>query len=435
MGAGSSNAEQTVEIQDNVTEEELPKFKDVAKKVSPSVVETEQKPKQKINETDPQSDNESLSEHSTNVSTDIVPPTKTTALVPAMPRVVPMDYESEPEETNTTGDGTHSPTYLDEFGFVITEQYEEVDESPKRLQKWEEMTMNWDVYVRTKGDKMKKRVRKGIPNVYRMVVWARLCKSELYKNKFNKRMTNGESYYKSLLTKAPDPKHLTIIHNDLDRTFPRHAMFSSRKGDGQNLLYNVLYAYACHDRTVGYCQGMGFLAALFLMYYTEEDAFYCLFACLNDTLYDMRGLYMEGFPSLRERFFQLDYLLKKECPKLHEKFHENGIDAIFYSQKWFMTNFIAGSKGFPNVLKVWDCFLSEGYKITFRVALALLKMKEKELENVEDYEGLMRGMQDTQLPDDILERAFEFRFSRRDLRKASEEYKKTLTPEQKEDRV
>ena len=48
---------------------------------------------------------------------------------------------------------------------------------------------------------------------------------------------------------------------------------ASKSGRGKESLRNVLYAYANHDSDVGYTQGMGFIAALFLMLMTEDDAF------------------------------------------------------------------------------------------------------------------------------------------------------------------
>jgi hypothetical protein len=39
--------------------------------------------------------------------------------------------------------------------------------------------------------------------------------------------------------------------------------------------------YACLDPEVGYCQGMAFIAALFLTYMPEDYAFYCFYATLN----------------------------------------------------------------------------------------------------------------------------------------------------------
>lgn len=44
-----------------------------------------------------------------------------------------------------------------------------------------------------------------------------------------------------------------------------------------------------YNTEVGYCQGMSQIAALFLMYMDEEDAFWCLHALLVDKKHSMHG--------------------------------------------------------------------------------------------------------------------------------------------------
>jgi hypothetical protein len=72
---------------------------------------------------------------------------------------------------------------------------------------------------------------------------------------------------------AGDKLHeaLDVVEKDLDRTFPHHDMFAARDGPGQRDLRAVLRAYAMHNPTVGYCQGMGMLAGALLM---QVAAFY-----------------------------------------------------------------------------------------------------------------------------------------------------------------
>ena len=69
-------------------------------------------------------------------------------------------------------------------------------------------------------------------------------------------------------------------------------------------MYNVLRAYSMHDAEVGYCQGMGFLVAMFLGYMQEEDAFWMLHACIRGFpgLPDsaMRGLYLPQMSKVHE---------------------------------------------------------------------------------------------------------------------------------------
>ena len=48
----------------------------------------------------------------------------------------------------------------------------------------------------------------------------------------------------------------------------RTAIFSHKCR--QQALFNVLKAYAVYNPEIGYCQGMGFISALLLMYMAEE---------------------------------------------------------------------------------------------------------------------------------------------------------------------
>lgn len=59
------------------------------------------------------------------------------------------------------------------------------------------------------------------------------------------------------------------IVKDIHRTMPGHILFEE-KGQGRQMLTNVLLAYSMYNPEVGYCQGMGFITAMFLMYMTEE---------------------------------------------------------------------------------------------------------------------------------------------------------------------
>jgi hypothetical protein len=71
------------------------------------------------------------------------------------------------------------------------------------------------------------------------------------------------------------------IERDIDRTFPRHILFVENNGQGQLSLRKLLRWYAILDPEVGYCQGMGFLAGLFLTYMIEEHAFYTFYSVLT----------------------------------------------------------------------------------------------------------------------------------------------------------
>lgn len=366
--------------------------------------------------------NESIPEHSTSIGDLDIDDNENGELVPSIQRPINSDNESDTEKGDD-GAEEEIEEQFDEYGFAVEGNYEIDLDSPERLLKWQEMTNDWDTWVRKKHTRLKERIRKGIPNAYRTVAWAKLVKSDVYKHHCNK---IRKDYYKWLVTKQkPAQDALSVIQVDLDRTFPRHELFKNRKGDGQNQLYHVLYAYACHDQELGYCQGMGFLAALFLMYYTEEDAFYCLLSLLNNPKYDMRGLFLENFPLLNERFFQFDELLKQHFPKLQKHLADFDVTPQFYALPWFMSVFLYHNVNFSITARIWDAYLSEGYKVVFRIGLAIMKEKRSEILKLKNLESLVKTMQKAQsdIPPDVMKKAFAISLSRKDLKKASIKYK------------
>jgi hypothetical protein len=86
-------------------------------------------------------------------------------------------------------------------------------------------------------------------------------------------------YYK--LRNQVDPQHDYRIQKDLHRTFPDHPLFDAPTKYGQVALRNILTAYSAYDSEVGYCQGMGFIAAILIMHMrTEEIAFWAFVAVM-----------------------------------------------------------------------------------------------------------------------------------------------------------
>jgi len=278
--------------------------------------------------------------------------------------------------------------YFDKYGFQISKDEREavlaeakskakreaVRKENERLQKWLRMIAQMKAGKKVSAKKLKSRCRKGIPDAIRGEVWMRLSGAQKLMDQ------NPGKYVQMLKTEEPDEKIAGVIQRDLNRTFPKHDLFNAAKTGrplaGQDLLKNVLYAYAIYDREVGYCQGMGFIATLFLLYVREEAAFWLLVAVLRDEgIYKLRGTFAHGLPLLQQRYFELDYLLKQFLPNLHALFTENGLMATLYSSKWFMTGF-AYDFPFDAVVRIWDMYLSEGTKILFRVSLQCLKDNE-----------------------------------------------------------
>ena len=234
-----------------------------------------------------------------------------------------------------------------------------------RTEKWQDMLNNYQKYQTTKRAKLKSRTRKGIPDSLRSIVWQLFAGTDKLKEK---------NLFENLNKQELDKDIETVIIKDLDRTFPSCQLFKEKYGMGQRKLYRVLSNYSKYNKVLGYVQGMGYLAAIFLLYMDEESSFYMLHSLVKN--YGFEGLYKEGFPDLKKKFYVLLNLEKKYIPKIYDIFKRDGVYISIYASQWFLCLFSKDLK--PNILvRIFDVFLFEGFKVIYRFALAFLKLKEK----------------------------------------------------------
>lgn len=295
----------------------------------------------------------------------------------------------------------------------------------ERELKWVAMVRKWDKFLRDSPEVVKRRVRKGIPDSMRALVWPTFVGGFERKKQF-------PALYQTLL--AQESEHQDVIRRDINRTFPNHIFFrepgdkdGSTHSIGRESLYNVLKAYSLYDKEVGYCQGMGFLVGIFLMYYSEEDAFWMLHAVLRGEKHFLNGLYFQPFPLLFQMFFQLDGLIKHFMPRLWKHFKANEVECQLFATQWFITVF-SYNLPFDVVLRIWDIFLLEGPKFMFRLAIYFLQRHEKALLK-DDFPGIVMRLKEIHkeesLPtniDDIFTESLKIKLSHKRLDKLAKKY-------------
>ena len=186
--------------------------------------------------------------------------------------------EGEVEEPSVVDTTTTEGPRLDKRGFLIKEgtqsaTEEEIPVSKKRVKKnaakeekralkWISLFSDWDESFVKSYERIVKLCDQGIPDSVRGEAWKHLSgiASE----------GRDDQLYHNLLKQ--DKWEITTkiqIEKDIHRTMPGHILFQE-KGQGRAMLTNVLLAYSAYNPEVGYCQGMGFATAMFLMYMTEE---------------------------------------------------------------------------------------------------------------------------------------------------------------------
>ena len=285
-----------------------------------------------------------------------------------------------------------------------------------RIEKWNYMIENYKEFSTNKKKKaiLKSRTRKGIPDCLRGYVW------QLFANK-------DKYYVKGLyqqLEKEPVKEDLEIvIIKDLDRTFPLCQFFREKYGNGQRKLYKVLSAYSKYNKEVGYVQGMGFITAVFLIYMDEESSFYMLHCLMKK--YKLEGLYFDGFPDLKKKCYVFLKLQKKYINAIYNLFKKESIMPTMYVSSWFISLF-ARTFDFHITLRIYDCFFLEGFKVIYRMALALLKLNEPYFFKAKKGEvlPLIYKCYENIDVEELLKVGFGFNISRNFIDKCEEEFEK-----------
>ncbi|XP_010885020.2 growth hormone-regulated TBC protein 1-A [Esox lucius] len=225
-----------------------------------------------------------------------------------------------------------------------------------------------------KSIKVKRYVRKGVPNEHRGLVWmsASGAQNQLEKN---------PGYYHSLLDASRqqhDPKLVDTIHTDLNRTFPDNIQFRNTSNPClQKSLYNVLLAYGHHNPAVGYCQGMNFIAGyLIIITKDEEKSFWLMDALLGRILPDYYTSAMLGLKTDQE---VLGELVRTRAPAVSQAMGQHNVMWTLVVSRWFICLYI-DVLPVETVLRIWDCLFYEGSKILFRVALTLIQSQQAEVQ-------------------------------------------------------
>uniref|UniRef100_A0A2M4A9C5 Putative ypt/rab gtpase activating protein n=1 Tax=Anopheles triannulatus TaxID=58253 RepID=A0A2M4A9C5_9DIPT len=215
-------------------------------------------------------------------------------------------------------------------------------------------------------------VIEGIPDQLRREVWL------IFSGAVHMKMMNP-GLYQELVTRAKDqnPVSFEEIERDLHRSLPEHPAFQTNIGI--TALRRVLQAYALRNPEIGYCQAMNIVTSVFLIYCDEEDAFWIL-SCLCESL--LPDYYNDRVVGAQIDQGLLDELIAAQLPSLHVKLTELGMIRMI-SLSWFLTIFLSVMP-YESALHIIDCFLCDGAKVIFIIALKILEWNQDKLLNCND---------------------------------------------------
>ncbi len=185
-----------------------------------------------------------------------------------------------------------------------------------------------------------------------------------------------------------DPEYEWIIERDIERTFTSISHFQKGR-EGALKLRKILRTIAVYFmKSVGYCQGMNFVAASILTNLNREDfAFWMLVRMFQRK--QLSQLYCEHTEMKQVRLlcFVLEASLRFYHYDFWNHFAEKGIHLEYCTSKWFLTMFAYDSE-LELALTAIDLFIIDGWKALVRIALALLVVSEEDFQN-KDYDEAM----------------------------------------------
>ena len=135
------------------------------------------------------------------------------------------------------------------------------------------------------------------------------------------------------------------IAKDVDRTWPRHRWLDS------GALQRVLVAFSQHNASIGYCQGLNSIAACFLLFMGEVDAFWCLVQLTEARL--PAGWWVDTLWRSSAENEVLKALVARREPKLTRWMQQSRLVLELFSTQWLVTILISDLP-LETALRVWD---------------------------------------------------------------------------------
>lgn len=340
------------------------------------------------------------------------------ALTPSM---WPQDILAKLDQPKSVQSPNEQPEFrFDEFGFRVEQEDgpEQIsspllsipftEDEQQRLQ-WtaylesthhsEAAETSWDkIDVLPRTEKLRNMVRGGIAHSMRTQLWMRLSGAR------QKQQKSDTSYNE--IVKVSDVDSLMTskqIEKDLLRILPTNVCFSSFASTGVPRLRRILRGLAWLYQDIGYCQGTGVIAASLLLFMEEENAFWMMATIVEDIL--PASYYSSTLLGIQADQRVMQTLIGNYLSPIDEVLKKHDIELSLITLNWFITLF-SGVVHMKILLRIWDWFFLDGSIVIFQLTLAMLKLKEAQLNELENSAQIFNSLSDIPGEVDDVERLF-----------------------------
>ena len=210
------------------------------------------------------------------------------------------------------------------------------------------------------------------------------------------KILNSIPKYASQILKSNNPKNLKskyefykknksiyndIILQDIIRTFPNEPCF---KVDSINYkkLYNLLTSYSNYNKSIGYAQGLNFLAASSIfLFKNEEKIFIFLDGLINR--FKLNHLFSINNQNLPKKLKYFSNLLNKYCDEFTNYLSSKLLSHEFFSTGWILTLF-SNSMDRNKLFICWCFMIIFGWKFFYSFVIQLLLFYKKNLLEIKE---------------------------------------------------
>uniref|UniRef100_A0A2K6EBT4 Rab-GAP TBC domain-containing protein n=1 Tax=Macaca nemestrina TaxID=9545 RepID=A0A2K6EBT4_MACNE len=146
----------------------------------------------------------------------------------------------------------------------------------------------------------------------------------------------------------------------------------------QRELFYILLAYSEYNPEVGYCRDLSHIAALFLLYLPEEDAFWALVQLLASERQSLQGFHSPNGGTVQGLQDHQEHLVPMAQPKTMWSLDKEDLCAQGSSLGWLLQMLNDGiSLGL--ILRLWDVYLLEGEQVLMPMRSIVFKVQRKRL--------------------------------------------------------
>eukprot|EP01083_Nonionella_stella_P020753 57590_1 len=249
---------------------------------------------------------------------------------------------------------------------------------------WEQLINQWNTVNVRQVHKLHKRARvmakcAPIPHTLRADAWFTISGAVALSKK------NPGLYHKLYSVRCRDTATSALIEKDLPRTRIHYYHKQKRSSISLHALRRILFAYCNFDRTLGYCQGMNYIAGFLLYIFNETDeahAFWTFVVIMRQ----IRSLFMKGLPGFTKLMDYFLPLCKHHVPSVYAVWESLGLDVFrLIFSKWFHSLFTYPSFEIDceQIAWIWDLFLTRDFSVFVKVAFTIIAANKRELKGMD----------------------------------------------------